>query len=153
MASSRKSRLASLSHVMYTNAVYFPNSRVYNGDTPGQLNYGCINRVYYAYANVTADGGVFLSDEWADARAPCDGFQGALGSLLHIKQKYPHLQVLLSIGGGASAETFPIVASNAVLRDRFARSARGLVEASGLDGIDSEYLASTPNLPPCQSPH
>jgi hypothetical protein len=45
---------------MYTNAVYWPNYRVYNGDTPGQLNYGCINRVYYAYANVTADGGVFV---------------------------------------------------------------------------------------------
>ncbi|KAK4242684.1 endochitinase B1 [Achaetomium macrosporum] len=133
-SSSRKSRL--LSHVMYTNAVYWPNYRVYNGDTPGQLNYGCINRVYYAYANVTTDGGVFLGDEWADARAPCDGVQGALGSLMHLKQRYPHLQVLLSVGGSGSAETLPIVASNAVLRDNLGRSARGLVEASGLDGID-----------------
>jgi chitinase len=61
MALSRKSRLASLSHVMYTNAVYFPNYCVYNGDTPGQLNYACINRVYYAYASVGADGHVFVS--------------------------------------------------------------------------------------------
>lgn len=56
---------------------------------------------------------------------------------MHLKQRYPHLQVILSIGGGASAETFPIVASSTILRDNFARSARGLVEASGLDGIDS----------------
>ncbi|KAK4136599.1 glycoside hydrolase family 18 protein [Trichocladium antarcticum] len=129
--------MTSASHVLYTNAVYWPNFRVYNGDTPGQLNYGCINRVYYAFANVTMDGGVFLSDEYADARAPCDGVQGALGSLMHLKQRYPHLQVVLSIGGGGSAETFPIVASNTILRDNFARSARGLVDASGLDGIDS----------------
>ena len=54
-SSSRKA------HFMHTNAVYWPNFRVYNGDTPGQLNYGCINRVYYAFANVTADGGVFVS--------------------------------------------------------------------------------------------
>ncbi|AEO70202.1 glycoside hydrolase family 18 protein [Thermothielavioides terrestris NRRL 8126] len=135
-SSSRKSRITSAAHVIYTNAVYWPNYRVYNGDTPGQLNYGCINRVYYAFANVMPDGGVLLSDEYADARAPCDGVQGALGSLMHLKARYPHLQVLLSIGGGESAETFPIVASNAVLRDNFARSARGLVEASGLDGID-----------------
>ncbi|KAJ4297002.1 hypothetical protein N0V88_003918 [Collariella sp. IMI 366227] len=128
--------MTTAANVMYTNAVYWPNYRVYNGDTPGQLNYGCINRVYYAFANVMADGGVFLSDEWADARAPCDGVQGALGSLMHLKQRYPHLQVVLSIGGGGSAETFPVVASNAVLRDNFARSARGLVEASGLDGVD-----------------
>ncbi|KAK4171214.1 family 18 putative glycoside hydrolase [Triangularia setosa] len=136
MSSSRKSRITNASNVMYTNAVYWPNHRLYKGDTPGALNYGCINRVYYAFANVTADGGVFLSDEWADARAPCDGVQGALGSLMHLKQRYPHLQVVLSIGGGASAETFPIVASNTILRDNFARSARGLVEASGLDGVD-----------------
>lgn len=79
-----------------------------------------------------------LSDEWADVSAPCDGVQGAIGSLMHLKQKYPHLQVVLSIGGSASAETFPVVASSAGSRDNFARSARGLVEASGMDGIDGE---------------
>lgn len=61
---------------------------------------------------------------------------------MHLKQRYRHLQVVLSIGGGDSAETFPIVASSAVLRDNFARSARGLVEASGLDGIDSKFEIS-----------
>jgi GH18 family chitinase len=79
-----------------------------------------------------------LSDEWADATAPCDGVHGALGSLMHLKQRYPHLQVVLSVGGSASAETFPVIASNSILRDNFARSARGMVDASGLDGIDSK---------------
>lgn len=46
---------------MYTNAVYWPNHRVYNGDTPGTLNFSCINRVYYAFANVMLDGGVVVS--------------------------------------------------------------------------------------------
>lgn len=55
---------------------------------------------------------------------------------MHLKQKHPHLQVILSIGGGNSPEVFPVVASSTLLRDNFARSARGLVEASGLDGID-----------------
>ncbi|KAK3393691.1 glycoside hydrolase superfamily [Podospora didyma] len=145
--STRKARIANAANVMYTNAVYWPNHRFYNGDTPGSLNYGCINRVYYAFANVMADGGVFLSDEWADATAPCDGVQGALGSLMHLKQRYPHLQVVLSIGGGNSAETFPIVASNTLLRDNFARSARGLVEASGLDGIDTPVVWEYPCSP------
>jgi chitinase len=58
---SRKARMASASNVMYTNAVYWPNYRVHQGDTPGALNYGCINHVYYAYANVSSDGGVFVS--------------------------------------------------------------------------------------------
>jgi chitinase len=50
-----------MSDVMFTNAVYFPNYRIYQGDTPGMLNYSCINHVYYAYASVSADGGVFVS--------------------------------------------------------------------------------------------
>lgn len=59
----RRSRVApSVSNVMFANAVYFPNFRVYKGDTPGQMNYGCISHVYYAFANVAPDGGVFVSD-------------------------------------------------------------------------------------------
>lgn len=72
-----------------------------------------------------------------------DGVQGGIGSLMHLKQQHPHLQVVLSVGGGAAADVFPIVASNAVLRDNFARSALGLIEASGLDGIDSMSRLST----------
>ncbi|KAI1448841.1 glycoside hydrolase family 18 protein [Annulohypoxylon stygium] len=138
-SSSRRRKTASTSNVMFTNAVYFPNFKIYNGATPGMMNYSCVNHVYYAFANVAADGSVFLSDEWADTQAPCDGVQGGLGSLMHLKQKHPHLQVTLSIGGGQSNEYFPIVASDTLRRDNFARSARGLVEASGLDGIDINW--------------
>ncbi|GJN70505.1 hypothetical protein PLICBS_004563 [Purpureocillium lilacinum] len=122
--SHRSRHATSVARVMYTNAVYFPNSRIYQGDTPGMLNYSCINRVYYAYASVAPDG------------APVDGVQGGLGSLMHLKQRHPHLQVLLSIGGPAACEIYPVVAGDSLLRDNFARSALGLVEASGLDGID-----------------
>lgn len=56
------SRIAtSVARVMYTNAVYFPNNRIYQGDTPALLNYSCVNRVYYAYASIGSDGGVFVS--------------------------------------------------------------------------------------------
>lgn len=65
---------------------------------------------------------------------------------MHLKQKHPHLQVILSIGGGQSSQVFPTVAASAVLRDNFARSCRGLVEASGLDGIDSMGILSQPRL-------
>lgn len=62
-SSSRKSRKpSSVSNVMFTNAVYFSNHAIYKGDTPAQLNYGCISLVYYAFANVASDGGVFVSE-------------------------------------------------------------------------------------------
>ncbi|PHH67076.1 hypothetical protein CDD81_4471 [Ophiocordyceps australis] len=100
------------------------------------LNYGCINRVYYAYADVMLDGSVFLSDEWADARASVDGRNGGLGSLLHLRHERRFLQVILSIGGPNASSIFPIVASSTRLRDEFGSSVAGLVNASGLDGID-----------------
>lgn len=62
-SSSRKSRKAiSSSQVFYKNAVYFPNYRLYGGDTPGSLNYSCISTVYYCFASISADGGVFVSE-------------------------------------------------------------------------------------------
>lgn len=57
------------------------------------------------------------------------------------KQKHQHLQVILSIGGMGSAEVFPVVASDELLRHNFARLAQVLVEASGLDGIHGKYMA------------
>ena len=65
---------------------------------------------------------------------------------MHLKQKHSHLRVVLSVGGPQSAEVFPIVASDTILRDNFARSARGLVEASGLDGIDSKMQSFLSHL-------
>lgn len=57
---------------------------------------------------------------------------------MHLKQRHPHLRVLLSIGGGDSVQSFPLVASSEVFRHNFASSSKGLVEASGLDGIDGK---------------
>lgn len=63
---SRTSRkAASLSRVYYSNAVYFPNHKIYSGYTPGGLNYSCISTVYYCFANVSTDGGVFVSPKFS----------------------------------------------------------------------------------------
>jgi chitinase len=83
-----------------------------------------------------------LSDEWADLQMDVDGAKGCLGSFMILKQRYPHLKVVLSIGGGAASQNFASVAANPVARDNFARTAYSLVQASGLDGIDSECKVS-----------
>lgn len=68
LSSSRKKRKAvSSSLVFYENAVYFPNYRLYSGDTPGSLNYSCISTVYYSFASISADGGVFVSERYPTA--------------------------------------------------------------------------------------
>jgi chitinase len=87
-----------------------------------------------------------LLDEYADLQKPVDGVQGCLGSFAAIKQRMPHLKVILSIGGGSGSQHFAAVAANAALRDNFGRSARALVNSSGLDGIDSTF----PNSKSCE---
>lgn len=57
----RTRKASSVSHVYYANAVYFPNQKIYSGETPGALNFSCINTVYYCFASVALDGGVFVS--------------------------------------------------------------------------------------------
>lgn len=69
-----------------------------------------------------------------------DGAQGCLGAFADIKRRYPHLKLLLSIGGGGPAsESFAAVAANSNTRERFGRTARGLVLQYRLDGIDGTY--------------
>jgi chitinase len=46
--------------ILRVNAVYYPNYRVYRGDTPATLNYDCITHVFYAFAHVNPDGGVYV---------------------------------------------------------------------------------------------
>ncbi|KAJ6785755.1 hypothetical protein PWT90_04845 [Aphanocladium album] len=128
-----------LGQVMYMNAVYFHNSHIARDETPAKLDYGFINLVYYAYASVAPDGIVNLGDEWADIRAPVDGVEGGLGSLMQLKQRYRHLKVLLSIGGPAASGVFVSIASNPATRNNFAYTAAGLVVASGLDGVDISW--------------
>ena len=59
--SALSSSLADMSDTRKVNAVYYPNYRVYRGETPATLNYECIDRVYYAFANLNSDGHVSVS--------------------------------------------------------------------------------------------
>ncbi|KAH8679994.1 chitinase [Tricladium varicosporioides] len=131
---------ASMLSLTRKNAVYYPNYRVYrNNETPASLNYSCISHVFYAFAAVSPDGFVSLSDVYADAQIPVDGATGCIGSFMRLKEQHEHLKLILSIGGGAASHNFAAVAANAVFRDNFGRSARGLVDASGFDGIDIDW--------------
>jgi chitinase len=79
-----------------------------------------------------------LSDEYADTQIEVDGATGCLGSFMRLKQQHEHLRLILSIGGGAASHNFAHVAASAATRDYFGKSVRGLVDASGFDGIDSK---------------
>lgn len=61
--SFQSSAASSTPSIVYTNAAYYANYRVRQGETqtPASLNYNCISHVFYAFASVSADGGIFVS--------------------------------------------------------------------------------------------
>lgn len=56
-----------------------------------------------------------------------------------MKKKYPHLKVLVALGGWGGCETCSDVFSTAKGRSEFAISVKKLLEESGADGIDIDW--------------
>jgi chitinase len=109
--------------------IYGRNFQVKDLDTSGAA--AKLTHLNYAFANVSPEGRCFestepgQSDPWADyqrtvsAEQSVDGvgdlwgepLNGNFGQLLKLKQKYPHLKILMSIGGWGWSTYF----SNAAL--------------------------------------
>ena len=68
-----------------------------------------------------------------------DDTQGCISALTNLKEEYPQLKIILSIGGGGpGSANFPRVAANNITRHIFARSAKDLVHQYSFDGVDSK---------------
>jgi chitinase len=120
------------------NAVYYPNWRIYKGQTPSTLPLSLVSHVFYAFAWVKPSGEVYLSDEWADTQLEVNETNGCLRSFQQLKVEHDHLKVILSVGGGGKgSENFAAVSATVEGRERFAMSAKTLIDEFELDGIDS----------------
>jgi len=70
-------------------------------DIPGDK----ITHINYAFANIGSDGRIVLGDTWADIEKGFSGdtwdqpLRGNFNQLIKLKEKYPHLRTLISIGG------------------------------------------------------
>lgn len=85
----------------------------------------------------------------ADTEVDVEGTRGALPALVKLRdEKFPHLRVLLSIGGGSGSANFASVAADKNRTARFCESAKNMVLRFGLDGIDSttSFLCLVPPL-------
>ncbi|KAF3896321.1 Sporulation-specific chitinase 2 [Trichophyton interdigitale] len=125
---------------IFSNAVYYPNWRIYKSNPPSSLKLGYVSHVFYAFAWVKPDGTVYLSDEWADEQMPVDGAKGCIRAFTQSKRQYPQLKVILSIGGGgAGSENFAAVAADPGLTANFVETAKNLVDKFSLDGLDVDW--------------
>ena len=85
---------------------YFASWSIYSrsffvNDIPGDK----ITHINYAFANIGSDGDIILGDSWADTDKAFDQdtwnqpLRGNFNQLKKLKEKYSHLQTLISIGG------------------------------------------------------
>jgi chitinase len=110
-------------------------------DIPGDK----ITHINYAFANIGSDGNLALGDSWADVEKAFPGdtwdqpLRGNFNQLLKLKQKYPHLQTLISIGGWTWSGKFSDVAVSAASRATFAQSCVEFAKNYGFDGVDLDW--------------
>ena len=107
-----------------------------------------LTHIIYAFARVTEDGRLALGDACLDTGA-CDSTAtsrttdgGNFAELRRLKERYPHLRLLVAIGGWTGSGRFSDVALTPESRRTFARSAVDLVirQSPGLfDGIDIDW--------------
>jgi chitinase len=135
---------------------YYPSwvadRNVFVKDIPAQK----LTHINYAFSNVSEDGKCILGDPAADverihlATESVDGsedakdsaFHGNFNQLLELKQQYPDLKILISIGGWSWSENFSSAAKGDASRQRFAASCIDLYlnQYKGVfDGLDIDW--------------
>ncbi|MFA5999066.1 MAG: glycoside hydrolase family 18 protein [Candidatus Babeliales bacterium] len=90
-----------------------------------------LTHIIYAFAKPNPSTGLCeLLDPWADVGANFEHRKkagGHFGELLQLKQKHPHLKILLSIGGGSHSKHLPEIARGGMTK-QFVKSAVKLLD-------------------------
>ncbi|MDH6062859.1 glycosyl hydrolase family 18 protein, partial [Umezakia ovalisporum] len=129
---------------------YFPEWATYGRDfqvedIPGDK----LTHVFYAFTKIDENGEVAIYDPWAAiqhtfngkyTREESDqGLAGNFAELQALKQEYPHLKTMMSIGGWSLSGPFSDTALTEASREKFAASAVDLMVQYGFDGLDIDW--------------
>ncbi|WP_127529631.1 glycosyl hydrolase family 18 protein [Paenibacillus kobensis] len=133
-----------LTHINYAFADICWNGIHGNPDPtgPNPVTWSCQDEV----GNINVPNGtVVLGDPWIDAQKSYTGdtwdqpLRGNLNQLIKLKQKYPHLKTIISIGGWTWSNRFSDVAASATTRQTFAKSSVAFIRHYGMDGVDLDW--------------
>ncbi len=125
---------------------YFANWSIYDRqyfvtDIPADK----LTDLTYAFASISDNGEIALSDPWADTQFPYPNdadnapLKGNFHQLQLLKAAHPNVRTLISIGGWTGSAKFSDVALTAASRDKFARSVAHFIQQYGFDGVDIDW--------------
>lgn len=120
-------------------SAYARNVTVENID-PSKLTH-----INFAFANLSSEGEIIVGDSWVDIEKPfgSDTWEtakrGHFNQLNILKQKFPHVKTLISVGGWTWSGNFSSVASSENGRKKFALSAVDFITRYGFDGLDIDW--------------
>ncbi|NQV16738.1 glycoside hydrolase [bacterium] len=104
-----------------------------------------VNVINYAFANIS-EGQIVLGDPYADIDRfyPGDCWdpgceRGSFHQLQILKEAYPHLKTMISVGGWIWSHYFSELASTEESRVLFAASCVTFIQEWGFDGVDIDW--------------
>ena len=113
---------------------------------PQHIPYEKLTHINYAFVGLNpSTQAVDIYDSWATSEIVNDGekwdteYKGCLGLLRKYKAKYPHVKVLVSVGGWTKSHGFHAAAATADSRERAAKNLVDFVVANGMDGVDIDW--------------
>lgn len=110
---------------------YYPDYARSQGFLPNHLPAQLLTHVHYAFADIDESGRAVLANPEAD--------MPGLAGLRALREEYPALKILLSVGGWERSGGFSDAAADEDSRKKFAQSAAELVAEQDLDGVDLDW--------------
>lgn len=125
---------------------YFPEWGIYDGHNnfaPANVPMDKVTHINYAFATIK-DGLIAHFDNYAatevtHGEAWDSPYKGNLGQFEKLKKDYPHLSVMVSVGGWSQSGNFHDVAATQEGRDKFAASVVQYIRTYKMDGVDIDW--------------
>lgn len=125
---------------------YYPNWGMYRNPSfkPKDINPNLVTHINYAFAKVDTLGNIILFDPWSDTDYRTDWtkekpYHGNFRELYELKQKYPHLKTLISLGGWTLSDTFSELADSSAARSNLAKNIVSFCKKYDFDGVDIDW--------------
>lgn len=128
-----------------TIRAYYAQWATYSGYHVADIDGSKITHINYAFADIGDDLKIKLGDPTADVEKLFPGdsasapYKGNFNQLQRLKQRYPHLKTVISVGGYTWSQKFSDMTLLAERRAAFADSVVAFLVQYGFDGVDFDW--------------